>query len=246
MSAATLSGPSLASVHQQFEAALPAMDRVLEHHAGAWPSRCREEMIADARAALWAAWHSLTRRGKDPLKVGVTGIAARCCRYVRSGRRVGNITRGRACLDVLDHRAQRRLGIEIVSLDQDHETVRDDSLETWREWLAEDRRTRPCDAAAFTIDFGRWLANLSERKRRMAELLVVGEETSTVARQIGVTPGAVIQTRSWLESSWRRYQGETGPVETARRHPPVGRPHGAYGRALRLRGKRTEVRVAAS
>jgi hypothetical protein len=207
MSAATLSGASLTSVHKQFEAALPTMDSVIRHHFRNWPARRRADALADARAALWAAWHSLSRRGKDPLKIGVTGIAARCCLFTKAGRKLGNKNRGRGCLDVLDHRAHRRLGIDIISLDRDDETVARDS---WRQWLAGNNRVTPADEAAFRLDFGRWLGGLPARKREMAELLAEGHETGVVATLVGVSPGRVSQTRSELASSWRAFQGEDG------------------------------------
>src|SRR5262249_21391417 len=151
-----LSGASLTSVHQQSEAALPSMDRVLEHHARTWPARTRDDMIGDARAAIWAAWNSLVRRGKNPLLVGVTGIAARCCRYVRSGRKLGNRNRGRACLDLLDHRARRRLGIEIVSLDDHAGSEPAAGFGSWRQWLTQRNVATPAEQACFRVDFARW------------------------------------------------------------------------------------------
>jgi hypothetical protein len=240
MSAATLSGASLTSVHKQFEVALPSMDQVLRHHFRNWPARRRADALADARAALWAAWHSLVRRGKDPLQVGVIGIAARCCLFTKAGRKLGNKNRGRGCLDVLDQRAQRRLGLKILSLDRDEETVARDG---WREWLAEDNRVTPADEAAFRLDFGRWLDGLPERKRQMAELLAEGHETGAVARQLGVTPGAVSQTRRWLEGSWRAFQSEAKPEDAT----PVRRPRGRPARSRRgARARRPEVAVHVS
>jgi hypothetical protein len=200
------------------------MDRVLQHHFRDWPARSRAEALADARAALWSAWHGLVRRGKDPLQVGATGIADRCCRYVRSGRKIGNKNRGRACLDVLDHRAQRRLGIAIVSMDEPTGSEAASRSGGWREWLTQRNVATPAQQACFRVDFGRWLAELPDRKRRVAELLVEGHETGVVARHLGVTPGAVSQTRGWLESSWRAFQGETGPTGVAQAREPVRRP----------------------
>jgi hypothetical protein len=200
------------------------MDSVIRHHFRNWPARRRADALADARAALWAAWHSLVRRGKDPLQVGITGIAARCCLFTKAGRKLGNKNRGRGCLDVLDQRAQRRLGLKILRLDRDEETVARDG---WREWLAEDNRVTPADEAAFRLDFGRWLSGLPERKRQMAELLLQGHETGVVARMLEVTPAAVSQTRTWLESSWRTFQGEAVPAVTAPGPRPVGRPRKA-------------------
>jgi hypothetical protein len=240
MSSATLTGASLSSIHKQFEAALPSMDSVIRHHFRNWPARRRADALADARAALWAAWHSLIRRGKDPLQVGVTGIAARCCLFKKAGRKLGNKNRGRGCLDIHDPRARRRLGIEIISLDRDEETVARDG---WRGWLAENKRVTPADEAAFRLDFGRWLAGLPERKRQMAELLVMGEETGSVARQLVVTPGAVSQTRTWLESSWRAFQGEEGPGEVVPARRPRGQPAGSSS-SVRKRRQNALERVS--
>lgn len=227
MSTATLTGASLTSVQQQFEAALPSMDNVIRHYFRNWPARRRADALADARAALWAAWHSLVRRGKDPLQVGITGIAARCCLYASSGRKLGNANRGRACLDIFDRRARRRLGIEIISIEEPTGIESASGSEGWRGWLAGNNRVTPADEAAFRVDFARWLADLPERKRMMAELLLQGHETGVVASHLGVTPGAVSQARGWLESSWRAYQGEAGPPGIAKGHRPVGRPREA-------------------
>jgi hypothetical protein len=244
MSAATLSGTSLTSVHKQFEAALPSMDQVLRHHFRNWPARRRADALADARAALWAAWHSLIRRGKDPLQVGITGIAARCCLFTKAGRKIGNRNRGRGCLDVLDPRARRRLGIEIISLDRPDEMAADVRSGTWREWLAQDRRTSPSDAAAFRLDFADWLKVLPERKQQMAELLLEGHETGAVARMLAVTPAAVSIARAWLEQSWQRFQGEPKPAEAAPGPRPVGRPRRVDRRTLRRSRHAADVPVS--
>ena len=68
----------------------------------------------------------------------------------------------------------------------------------------------------------------------MAELLVEGHETGVVSRMLGVTPGAVSQSRTWLEASWRAFQGEaeeTGGRGSAgpRNRSPI-RGWGAGGR----------------
>ncbi len=227
MSSLTLTGPVLMAAQEQFEEALPDMDKILRHYFRSWPPERRQELIADARAALWAAWHSLTRRGRDPVQLGITGIAARCCRYVRSGRKVGNRNHGRGCLDVLDHRARRRLGIEIISLDRHDETTTGAPVGAWRQWLAESNFVTPADEAAFRVDFGRWLADLPDRKRMMAEMLAEGHETGAVARRVGVSPGRVSQVRLELEANWTQYQSQAGPADSTPVRRPRGRPRKA-------------------
>jgi hypothetical protein len=205
MREATLFGESLTTVHSQFEAALPSMDSVLCYQFRKWPRRHRADALADARAACWHAWSGLIRRGKDPLAIGPTGIAAYAARYVKNGRQFGCGTSGRGNMDVYHPRAQRD-GLKLISLDRDFEPDAGAQTDVWREWLAEDNRTTPADEAAFRIDFSTWLASLPERKRQMAELLAEGNGTGDVARLLGVTPPAVSLTRTWLEASWRTFQ----------------------------------------
>jgi len=78
----------------------------------------------------------------------------------------------------------------------------------WRECLAESNRVTPAAQACFRVDFATWLAGLPERKRQMADLLMVGHDTGVVARMLGVTPAAVSLTRSWLARAWSEFQGE--------------------------------------
>ena len=235
MSAATLSGDSLTTVQRRFMAALPSIDSILRYQFRNWPAGRRAEAIANARAANWAAWHALARRGKDPLQIGVTGIAARCCRSTKAGRKVGNRNDGRGGLDVLDHRARRRHGLVILSLDRRDAAGRGGPSDVWREWLAEDNRVSPADEAAFRLDFTAWLESLPPRKREMAGLLAEGHGTSAVAHRLGVTLPAVSIARTWLERSWRRFQGEDERQDVAPVRRSVGRPR-KPGPGVRVQG----------
>ena len=234
---ATMSGSSLLDVHAQFVAALPAIESVLRFQLRRVPKHARADAFADARAATWAAWRSLVLRGKDPLQVGPTGIAARCCLSTKAGRKVGNRNSGRGCLDVHDLRAQRRLGLTVHRPDEYDEFETGASSETWRECVAEDNRVNPADVAAFHVDFEVWLASLPRRKRQMAELLAEGHGTSEVARLLEVSLPAVSITRAWLEASWREFQGESVASTTPEVRRPVGRPRKAAGRVQEPRGR---------
>src|SRR5262245_7583145 len=203
-----MSAFSLAQAHRQFERALPAMDATIRYQFRHTPRRLRAEAIADARASAWHAWIGLLRRGKDPLAVGPTGIAFNATRYARGGRKLGYGATGRSAMDVYDHRARRRLGMKLISLDRDTGAMAGAEPDAWRDWLAQDNRVSPADAAAFRLDFRAWMDSLSAHKRRMAELLALGHETSVVAAMLGVTPSAVSQSRNGLARSWRRFQGE--------------------------------------
>jgi hypothetical protein len=165
-------------------------------------------VLADALAATWHAWIGLVKRGKDPVVVGLAGITYDASRYVKSGRRLGCGPCGRGRVDILDRQTQYRLGLCVLSIDAERKCDPDQSLSLWREQLIEDRRVGPADMAISRLDFGSWLRQLPARKRDVAQLLALGEQTGTVARLLGLTPGAVSQTRTWLHENWRSFQSE--------------------------------------
>jgi hypothetical protein len=224
MSEATLFGESLTRVQEEFVAALPAMENVIRFQLRWLPRRHRAEAQADAVAASWHAWHGLVKRGKDPLSVGPAGIALNATRYTRAGRRLGTGTSTRGAMDVYNRKAQKACGLKLISLHGDVETDGGARSDLWREWLAEDNTTTPGDEAAFRIDLAAWLSTLPERKRQMAELLAQGFGTGEVATLLSVTPAAVSIARTWLEASWRAFQGESVREDVTSVRRPVGRP----------------------
>ena len=210
---ATLSGASLTSAQQQFTATLKAVEVAARYAFRRHRRQDREEAVAEATAAAWSAWHGLIGKGKDPLAVGVTGIAKNAIRYVRNGRRVGNTTCGRGAMDVF-RKAQKARDFKVVSLDSNDQFIPGSLVGTWKEWLACDHRIGPADEAAFRVDFAAWLAGLPGRKRQIAELLAEGHEPGLVARIVGVSPARVTQLRHELEVSWVAFQAGATPVAT--------------------------------
>jgi hypothetical protein len=202
---------SLASVHQQFEAALPVI-RQSARYALRRRRHDRDDLIAEIIACSWKAWRGLVERGKNPMVVGVTGIASWAVRHALKGRRIANRGGGRGRMDVFHRRAQAIGCYRIQSYDSRPASPTGSEIACWKESLAADRRITPADAACFVLDFQDWLSRLPARRRRTAELLSQGYGTLEVARSIGVTPAAVSQARSWLARSWREFQGETETV----------------------------------
>lgn len=201
-----MSVASLAPSHAEFEAALPRLTAAVRYGFRNRSRQDREEALAEARAAFWAAWSRLIKRGKDPVEVGVTGITNNVIRYVRSGRRVGNSPRGRGARDIFSERVQAAHRLKVISLNQTAGSKQAD--EPWKQWTVVDNRCTPADEACFRVDFEGWLESLPGRKRQVAELLAEGHETGVVARMLGVTPGAVSQARTWLAADWQVFQGE--------------------------------------
>src|SRR5205085_7914246 len=142
--------------------------------------------------------------------------------------------------DIHHPRARKRCGLRIISLERHSSTENEAEPDSWRAWLAENNKVTPADEACFRLDFAAWLDGLPARKRQMAELLAEGHETGIVAGMLGVTPGAVSQSRAWLEASWRAFQGEASQAEAMSVPGPVGRPCRA-DRGARRRPRRGAV-----
>ena len=205
-----MSAISLCVAQQQFEATLSAVDNAARFAFRRRRRQDREEAVAEARAAAWSAWHGLIRKGKDPLAVGVTGIANNAIKYVKSGRKLGNPTCGRGAMDVWHPRVRRALGLSVVSFEE----LARRSHGSWQDWLVADRRVTPADLACSRLDFAVWLAGLPEKKRRVAELLAEGHEGVVVARLVGIAQSRVCQLRRELEASWGALRGGATPVAT--------------------------------
>ncbi len=199
---------SLSSAQSQFESALPTITSAARYAFRRRRPQDRAEAVAEAQACAWKAWHGLVERGKDPVEVGVSGIAGYAVRHVLNGRRIGNRGGGRGGMDVYHFKAQAACGFKVVGLDRDEEKELGKGSDAWKQWLACDNRVGPANEAAFRIDFAAWLESLPERRRQVAELLAEGHETGVVARMLRVTPGAISQARTWLAASWRRYQAD--------------------------------------
>ena len=186
--------------HEQFEALLPRIEEAAKFAFRALNPSDRDEAVADVCAAVWSAWHGLIKRGKDPMEIGPFGILNNGIRYVRNGRRVGNPGSGRGRIDLWNHRAQRAIGLRMVSL------ASAQAQGKLRAWVANDHRSTPADHAAFLIDFEAWLGRLPERRRLSAEMLAQGYGTTEVALQVGVSPAAISQARTELARNWHEFQ----------------------------------------
>jgi hypothetical protein len=205
-----MSATTLVAAQQEFVTHLAAVETAARF---AFRRRFRirrqdfEEALAETLAAAWTAWVGLLSRGKDPVQVGVHGIANNAVRYVRNGRRVANRSSGRGAMDVNHRKAQAACGFKIRSLDGNGRPE-GKTAGGWQDWIVGNNRCTPADEAVFRLDFTAWLASLPERRRRTAELLGEGHGTGEVASALGISPAAVSQARVWLERSWRVFQGE--------------------------------------
>ena len=206
-----LTSAALAAAHQEFESALPVLHKNFRYLLRRrW--RDRDDLLAEAVACAWKAWRGLIAKGRDPVAVGLSGIAAFAIRHTLKGRQIGRGRNGggRHKMDVQHRRAQNSAATRSSPTTPARPCGATTGRRPGSDWVATDHRMGPAEAAAFRIDYPAWLASLPERRRLTAELLAEGHGTLDVAHQIGVSPPAISQARLWLEKSWRDFeQGAT-------------------------------------
>jgi hypothetical protein len=207
--------PGAGALHAAFLTLLPRIERhahIAFRHLGCPQSR--DDAVAEAVALSWAWYLRLVERGKDPAAF-VSALAGYAARAVRRGRRVCGQEAGQ---EVLSPRAQARHGFAVRRL-PGPATLEGSPLE---EALLDNAVTRPADAAGFRIDFGNWLGSWPERDRRLIEGLGLGERTSALAQQFGLTPGRISQKRRQYHDDWERFCGDLPPGQPTQPAPDAG------------------------
>jgi hypothetical protein len=194
------------SVHDRFLAMLPQIRRQAFAAFRKFRSEAREELVQEVVANSYRAWVLLLRRGKESVAYA-TPLAQYAIRQVRDGRRVGG---QQSSQDLMSPSARRIHGCRVERFDQ-----RDQQTGIWKELLVEDRRAGPAEIAAARLDLAAWYRTLSKQTRQIAGALSMGESTSAVARQFGLSSGRVSQLRIWLREHWERFQGDRSLVGTA-------------------------------
>ena len=121
----------------------------------------------------------------------------------RMGRRVGSKS---SVIDLTSPFGRSSRGIHVERLDEQG---------SLRAALVEDRRAGPADIAAARIDVAAWFCAMPDGHRRIAQALAIGETTSEVARQFGLSSARVSQIRGLLKASWEAFQGEVEQCSAA-------------------------------
>jgi hypothetical protein len=106
--------------------------------------------------------------------------------------------------DAMNRRAEQRHSFMVERL-PDNSTLGSSPL---TEALTDNTVTPPPDAAAFRVDFPRWLGSLGDRDRRLALELVIGERTGVAAQRFGMSKSRVSQMRRELGHGWAQFHGE--------------------------------------
>jgi len=100
-----------------------------------------------------------------------TPLAQYAIQQVRVGRRVGSSW---STTDIMSRQA-RKAGVSLERLDRFDSDARE-----WQEVLVESRHCGPAEIAAARVDVSTWLSMLSDRDRRIAEMLVPVDDVSNL------------------------------------------------------------------
>jgi hypothetical protein len=224
--------PSLKALHADFLALLPRIeDRARFAFRHIVCPHQRDEAVADVVALAWSWYCRLAHKGRNA-GAFISKLAVLAARQVKAGRSLGGQEKAQ---DVLSWRAQRRHGFTVGRL-ADFSTV-DGGL--FAEALADNTQTPPPDAAAFRIDWPRWLARRTHRDRRLIHELARGERTRDVARKFHLSPARVSQKRRQFHQDWLRFHGEDTPWRGRR-----GIAQARFGNSPLLNGSAASAKVS--
>jgi hypothetical protein len=180
----------------KFESLLPAIRRHVTYAFRQLRWGLREELIAEAIGAAFAAFVRLIQRGMESV-IYPHALAKYAVHHVRDGRRLGS---GRDSRDVLSELVQTRNGFRVEAMDGIS------PRSSWQDQLLVNRRATQAELAACKLDFQAWLQRLSVLKRRVAVRLAMGDSTTEVAERYRVTAGRISQLRHELKANWESFQ----------------------------------------
>jgi len=194
--------PTACELHRRFLDILP----IIERHGRCYFRHLRcihrlEEALAEMRAIAWKWFLKLVARGKDAAGFRTT-LAVFLARAVRNGRRLCGQERAR---DVLSSRAQQRKGFTVQSFPE-HDSGTEDN--TTLDALRDNTKSPPDEQAAFRIDFHAWLKRQTDRNRRIAVDMSMGDKTKELADKYGTTQGRISQLRREFMEDWLHFTGQ--------------------------------------
>ncbi|MCI0464318.1 MAG: hypothetical protein L0Z62_45875 [Gemmataceae bacterium] len=209
----TLSPPveSAPSLRADFLTILPAIERHARfafRHLQRYHDR--EDAIAETVAVAWAWYVRLARQGRDATAFP-TALASFASRHVKSGRHLCGTENTK---DALSPNARRHRGFGVEQLPDN----RTQGQSPWQEALIDNTQSPVPEQVIFRLDFPAWLLTLTDRDRRIAEQMALGQRTLDLAGDFSVSPARVSQLRREFRQSWQHFHAgsETeGPRETA-------------------------------
>ena len=173
----------------------------------------KQDAIQEMVALAWKWFLRLHQRGKDVASFPMVFIFL-VARAVRNGRKLCGQAKAK---DVLNRATQRRHGFTVYSLIASKRRLFENiyalvhgqhELDAYEDRLRDNTVTPPPDAAAFRLDFPRFLADLPARDRQMAMFLSLGHPAKKAAEKFSLSKGRITQLRQQWCREWQRGQGE--------------------------------------
>jgi len=195
----TTQNPAAPAWHDHFLSMLPQIQRLASLAFRDLPPETREDRIEEVIAHAVVAFKALYDQCKVDLAYPSV-LALHGIKRTKTGRKVGMKMNVR---DVSAEYCQLSKGVQLKRLDR-----YDATESTWQTVLVEDKHAGPAEIAAARIDIGDWYGMLSDRERRIAGALAVGEKANEVARQFRVSPSRISQMRREFRDSWQEFQGD--------------------------------------
>jgi hypothetical protein len=208
---ASISRMTLPQLQAVFLAIRP---RILTHAALVFRGmRCfdqKAEYFAETVAVAWRWFLRMAERGKDARQFPSV-LASYAARAVKSGRRLCGQLRSK---EVLSELGQMRHGFRVQSLpsstrhnfEELHRKIgAQRRMDSFEEWLQDNRETPVPDQVAFRCDFPAWLKTRCRRDRRMIRAMAGEERTLDLAKRFQLSPARISQLRREYAADWNRY-----------------------------------------
>jgi hypothetical protein len=181
----------------------------------------RQDLIAETIALTWSWYRRLMKKGKDASNF-VSVLARYAARAVGCGRRLAGQEKAK---DVMSSVAQRRHGFRVASLPASSRTLfgraysavrGQEEMDAWEERLRDNTQSPVPDQASFRLAYPQFVRSLSQRDRRMAHFLSLGNSATETARRFKLTPGRISQLRQQWCRDWHTLHGEEVPFAQRR------------------------------
>ena len=206
--------PAPACLHAAFLSILPRIE--LHGQVVFRGLRCpdrKEEALAEMVALCWLWFIRLARQGRDATEFA-SALVCFAARAVRAGRRLTGQEKSK---DALSPLARHRHGFSVEPLPAATRRSYEDvyasvggqrRMDAFEERLKDNTMTPPPEAAAFRVDFPRWLQTRGERDRKMIADMMKDERTLDLARRYDLSPARISQLRREFMDDWLRFCGE--------------------------------------
>lgn len=199
MKTATLSHCTSLSAQALFLMLMPSVRCHARHAFRRLRQLEQEEAVQDVLVQVFITCVQLATHGQQS-KAYPSALARFAIARYREGRRAGQPTRSRDLMSEARLQRQSRCCGRPIQQRED-----------WQAAVAADSRTPVLDQVCFRMDFPVWLSHLSERQRRIAHTLALGNTVTEAARLHRVTPARISQLRQELRESWLEFERELPP-----------------------------------